>query len=113
MSSSLSTSWLSARLGRDRQTIDRLRRSGQLLGVRGDGGYVFPAWQFDAHGRVLPALPRVIAVARSLGLSDERLAEVLQLRLGLTSDTRVADSLRDGKVERVLTIVRAAADRAA
>ena len=81
--------------------------------MRRGGDYAFPAWQFDAHGRVLATLPYVIRVARSLGLSDERLAEVFELRLGLTADRRVRDSLRDGNVERVLTVVRGAAAQAA
>ena len=109
MSDSLSTSWLGARLGRDPQILDRLRRAGEILGVRRIGGFAFPAWQFDAQGRVVEGVPRVIGAARSAGMSDERLGEVLQMRVGLSSQRRLVDSLREGDVERVLAVVRQAA----
>ena len=109
MQRSLSTSWLGARLGRDPQALDAARREGRLLGVRTDGGYTFPAWQFGRDGNVLPALPRVISAARSVGLSDERLGSLLQARSGLGSGRVLADSLRDGNVEHVLSVVHAAA----
>jgi hypothetical protein len=109
MTDSLSTSWLGARLGRDPQSLDRLRRAGQILGVRRNGGYAFPAWQFDAQGRVIDGIPRVIEAARSAGVPDERLGELLQMRLGLASQRRLVDSLRDGNVEHVVSVVRRAA----
>jgi hypothetical protein len=109
MSYSLTTSWLGARLGRDPQVLDRLRRAGEILGVRRNGSFAFPAWQFDAQGRVVEGMPRVIGEARTAGLSDERLGEVLQMRVGLGSQRRLVDSLREGDVERVLAVVRQAA----
>ena len=54
-------------------------------------------------------MPRVIGEARTAGLSDDRLGEVLQMRVGLGSQRRLVDSLRDGDVERVLAVVRQAA----
>src|SRR3954463_9488271 len=92
MSDSLSTSWLGTRLGRDPQMLDRLRRAGEILGVRRNGGFAFPAWQFDAQGRVIDGIARVIGAARSAGLSDERLGEVLQMRVGLGSPPGLLDS---------------------
>ena len=109
MNDSLSTSWLGTRLGRDPQALDRLRRSGQVLGLRRNGGYAFPAWQFDSQGRVVAGLPRVIAAARSAGVADDRLGEILQMRMGLGSERRLLDSLRDGNVEHVLSVVGRAA----
>jgi hypothetical protein len=109
MQTSLSTSWLGARLGRDPRALDAARREGRLLGVRADDGYTFPAWQFGRDGNVLPALPRVISAARSVGLSDERLGSLLQARSGLGSGRILADALRDGNVEHVLSVVHAAA----
>jgi len=108
-SSALSTTWLGARTGRDPRALDALRRSGELLGVRVNGRYDFPSWQFGPDGRVLPALPRVIAAARAAGLSDERLAQLLGARAGLGSGRRLADALADGNVEHVLAVVRGAA----
>ncbi len=109
MQPSLSTSWLGARLGRDPQALEAARREGRLLGIRTDDGYLFPAWQFGRDGNVLPALPRVISAARSAGLSDERLGSLLQARSGLGSGRVLADALRDGNVEHVLSVVHAAA----
>jgi hypothetical protein len=108
MSESLSTTWLGSRLGRDPQAIDAARRGGQLLGVRVNGHYAFPSWQFGADGKVLPSLPRVIAAARAVGMSDDRLARVLDTRSGMGGGRRLADSLRDGNVEHVLSVVHAA-----
>src|SRR4051794_12618213 len=109
MHSSISTSWLGARLGRDPGALDAARREGRLLGTRADSGYTFPAWQFGRDGHVLPALPRVISAARAVGLSDERLGSLLQARSGLGSGRVLADALRDGNVEHVLSGVHAAA----
>jgi hypothetical protein len=109
MSSSLSTSWLGARLGRDPGALDAARREGLLLGVRVNGHYEFPAWQFGRDGHVLPALPRVIRAARAVGMSDDRLGSLLQARAGLGSGRRLADSLRDGNVDHVLNVVHASA----
>jgi hypothetical protein len=110
MHGSLSTSWLGARLGSDPHALDAARREGRLLGVRAEGGYTFPAWQFGRDGNVLPGLPRVITAARSVGISDERLGSLLQARCGgLRSDRVLADALRDGNIEHVLSVVHAAA----
>jgi hypothetical protein len=109
MTSSLSTSWLGSRLGRDPGALDAARREGRLLGVRVDGHYEFPAWQFGRDGDVLPALPRVIQAARALGMTDDRLGSLLQARAGLGSGRRLSDALRDGNVEHVLGVVHASA----
>ncbi|MGH3004057.1 MAG: hypothetical protein ACRDM1_15570 [Gaiellaceae bacterium] len=108
MSGSISTNWLSARLGRDPGAVESARREGRLLGVRTERGYEFPAWQFGRDGEILPSLPRVIAAARAHGMSDERLAALLQARSGLGSDRRLSDALRDGNVEHVLAVIHAA-----
>jgi hypothetical protein len=113
MSNSLSTSWLGARLGRDPHSLERLRRSGEILGVRTNGHYTFPAWQFDGQGRIVEGMPRVIATARTYGVSDERLGQLLQMRVGLASTRRLADELRDGNVDHVLAVVRQAGQAAA
>src|SRR5690242_15703018 len=109
MTSSLSAAWLGARLGRDPSAVDAARREGRLLGVRSGDHYEYPSWQFDAGGEVLPAIPRVIAAARSLGMSDDRLGALLRARSGLGSDRRLADVLREGNVDHVLSVIHAAA----
>jgi hypothetical protein len=107
VSGSLSTNWLGARLGQDPGAVEAARREGLLLGVRSGSGYEFPSWQFGRDGDVLPALPRVIAAARSVGMSDERLAALLQAPSGLGSDRRLADALREGNVDHVLSVIHA------
>src|SRR5439155_27102123 len=89
MGSSLSATWLGARLGRDPASVDAARREGRLLGIFVGNHYEYPAWQFDRAGNVLPDLPRVIAAARALGMSDDRLGALLQARSGLGSDRRL------------------------
>jgi len=105
MSGALSTTWLSARLARDPQVLDAERREGRLLGVWNGDHYDFPAWQFDRDGNVLPAVPRVIAAARAAGLSDDRLGALLSARSGLGSDRRLSDSLVEGNLDHVLSVV--------
>jgi len=40
-------------------------------------------------------------------MSDERLYEVLSARTGISGDSRLADALREGRDEYVLSVVRA------
>ena len=108
MENVISRSWLGARTGLDPGALDALRREGRLLGVRKGSTYEFPSWQFGPDGRPLPALQRVIAVARAARISDERLAQLLGARAGLRSERRLADSLREGNIEHVLAVIQAA-----
>ena len=105
---SLSGSWLSSRLGVGTQRLDAMRRAGELLGVRRAGGYdfLYPAWQFGPDGKPLPVMERLVRAGRDAGLSDERLYDVLATRTGISGDARLADALRDGKDEYVLSVVR-------
>jgi hypothetical protein len=108
--SGLTTPWLATRMGLQSAQIDALRRGGELLGVRrADGQYVYPAWQFDRGGRPLPVLPRLIAAARAKGIDDERLAEIVQRRSGLTGRGRLVDALREGREDDVIRTIEAAA----
>jgi hypothetical protein len=108
--SGLTTPWLATRLGLQSAQVDALRRSGELLGVRrADGEYVYPAWQFGPGGQPLAVLPRLIAAARAKGIDDERLAEIVQRRSGLTGTGRLVDLLREGREDDVIRTVEAAA----
>ena len=105
----LSGSWLSERLAVDASRIDRLRRGGELIAVRPEGAsaWLYPAWQFD-HGKPYPVVQRITAAAAEAGLDEARLYEVLTLRMGLGADqTRLADLLREGNGDQVVTAVRA------
>jgi hypothetical protein len=105
---SLSGSWLSTRLGIGTQRLDAMRRAGELLGVRRPGGqdYLYPAWQFAPDGQPRPAIPRLVQTARGQGMSDERLYEVLAGRTGIARGERLADALRQGRDDYVLSVVR-------
>jgi hypothetical protein len=106
----LTTPWLATRLGLQSAQVDALRRGGELLGVRGaDGQYVYPSWQFDRGGRPLAAIPRLIATARARGITDERLAEIVQRRAGLTGDHRLVDALREGREDAVIRTIEGTA----
>jgi hypothetical protein len=105
---SLSGSWLSTRLGVGTQRLDAMRRAGELLGVRRPGGYdfLYPAWQFAPDGKPRPVIRDLLTTARGAGMSDERLYEVLTGRTGISGDTRLADALREGRDDYVLSVVR-------
>jgi hypothetical protein len=105
---SLSGSWLSTRLGVGTQRLDAMRRAGELLGVRRPGGYdfLYPAWQFAPDGQPRPVIRRLVETARGAGMSDERLYEVLAGRTGISGDARLADALRDGRDDYVLSVIR-------
>jgi hypothetical protein len=107
---SLSGSWLSTRLGIGTQMLDAMRRAGELLGVRRPGGqdFLYPAWQFAPDGKPLPVIERLVHAGRDAGLTDERLYEVLAARTGISGAGRLADALREGKDEYVLSVVRTA-----
>lgn len=108
---SLSGSWLSTRLGVGTQRLDVMRRDGELLGVRRPGGhdFLYPGWQFAPDGKPRPVIRQLIATARGAGMSDERLYAVLSGRTGISGDARLADALRDGKDDYVLSVVRSSA----
>jgi hypothetical protein len=108
---SLSGSWLSSRLGIGTHRLDAMRRSGELLGVRRPGGqdYLYPAWQFAPDGKPLPVIQRLVQAGRGAGMSDERLYEVLAARSGISGSERLADALREGREEYVLSVIRSSA----
>ena len=109
---SLARPWLAARLGVPSAQVDRMRRAGELIGVRPPGRWehLYPAWQFNGDGKPLPSVPRVVRAAREAGLGEVELYEVLRRRSGLTGTRTLVDVLRDGGEQHVLAAVRSAAN---
>jgi hypothetical protein len=103
----LSAAWLSARLGIDTARIDALRRSGELIGVRPEGGsqWLYPAWQFQG-GRPRPAIARVVAAAREAGIDEARLYDLMTMRMGLSGERRLCDLLVAGDDDAVISALR-------
>jgi len=107
VSESLSASWLSTKSGIDTVMINAMRRAGELVAVRPAGSqeWLYPAWQFDADGRVKPEVGRALAAARARGLKPEQLHELLERRSGITGGARLRDELLAGRVEHVLAAI--------
>lgn len=111
-SESLPATWLAVRLGTGDRRVDAMRRGGELLAVRGARGeYRYPSWQFGSDGKALPAIPRIVHAARAAGLDDTRLYEVMNLRLGLGSERRLVDMLREGGDDAVVAAVAQSSPR--
>jgi hypothetical protein len=107
---SLSASWLAVRLAIEPRKIEAMRRAGELIAFRPEGAHehYYPVWQFDAEWRPLLIVPRIVREARAAGLSDNRLYALLNARSGLAGERRLADALRESRVDHVLNAIRAA-----
>jgi hypothetical protein len=101
------------KLGVEPREVDVRRRSGELHGVPVGKGtdYLYPSWQLDADGRPLPAVARIVAAARQVGLGPAELNDLLERRDGMTGSTRLLDALRDGREEHVLAVIRSSGRR--
>jgi len=106
----LSQSWLAARLGLQPVQVDLMRRAGELIGTRPSGlqEHLYPAWQFDPEGKPLGAIRRVVSAAREAGIDDERLIQMLNMRIGLGGQERLLDAVREGREEYVLGVIKSA-----
>lgn len=106
----LSASWLASRFAIEPFKLEAMRRDGEVIAFRPAGSreHYYPLWQFDHDGQPLPVVRRLMVAARERGLSGNRLYEVLSARAGLGGDRRLADSLRDGRVDHVLDAIRSA-----
>ena len=108
--STVSATWLAARMAVDPARIDAMRRGGELIAVREPGSmeWRYPAWQFEA-GRPRPAVARVVAAARESGVDDMRLFELLTMPLGLRDGgRRLVDLLLEGRDDEVVAAVNSA-----
>jgi hypothetical protein len=106
--SALPATWLAARMAVDPAYIDAMRRAGELIAVRepGSSEWRYPAWQFD-HGRPRSGVARVVATARSRGMDDATLYDLLTAPLGLRdSGRRLVDLLQEGRDDEVVAAIR-------
>lgn len=106
----LPASWLAARMAVDPAYIEAMRRAGELIAVRepGSSEWRYPAWQFD-HGAPRTSVARIVATARSRGIDDARLYDVLTAPLGLRDNDRtLVDLLQEGRDDDVVAAIRAA-----
>lgn len=107
----MSTAWVAVRLGIDPVRVNVMRRAGELVAFRPHGTFEwrYPAWQFDADGRPLPAVARVARAAREARLDENALADLLDRRVGIVgTDRRLVDLLLEGDEESVLAAIRRA-----
>jgi hypothetical protein len=105
----LPASWLSSRLGIDSAEIERLRRRGELFGVRAgdEGEWLYPAWQFGPGGTIPRGVRDAVKAARAAGLSEASLVALLRRRAGLVGGGRLLDLLFEGRYDHVVDAVRA------
>ena len=105
----LPATWLAARMAVDPARIDAQRRAGELIAVREPGSteWCYPAWQFEG-GKPRHGIARIVATARSNGIDDAELYDVLTMPLGLRDGgKRLVDLLVDGREDEVVAAIRA------
>ena len=107
----LSASWLAARIAVEPYKLEAMRRAGELIAYRPPGSHehYYPVWQFDEEWHPVPIIPRLVQEARERGLTDNRLYEVLNARVGMGGRRKLGESLREGRIDHVLEAIRSAA----
>jgi hypothetical protein len=106
----LPATWLASRLAVDPAYIDAMRRAGELIAVRepGSSEWRYPAWQFE-HGTPRRSVARIVATARSNGIDETKLFDVLTAPLGLRDQGRnLVDLMHEGRDDEVVAAVRTA-----
>ena len=106
----LSASWLASRFAIEPFKLEAMRRDGEVIAFRPPVAreHYYPLWQFDEEGIRSRSSGASSSEARERGLCGNRLYEILSARAGLGGDKRLADSLRDGRVDHVLDAIRSA-----
>jgi hypothetical protein len=87
---SVSGSRLAELLGTSRQNVQQRAARGGFLVRASSPNVLYPLWQFEADGRVVPGLADVITLARRKGWNDERLISWFE------ADRSRIDAVRDG-----------------
>src|SRR5436190_9377820 len=94
--------------------VERRRRAGELFARPADSAdRLYPSWQFDASGRVRPAVSLLLRTAREHGIGAARLHELFARRTGLVEGRRLLDVLLEGGEDRVIAALGSVAPRAA
>jgi hypothetical protein len=101
-------------LGVTRQALDQRRKRGRLIGLRTPNAtaYRYPLWQFTDEMEPRPQVQTVIRAAHDVGLSN------LELHRLMLSDEAgggqpPASILKEGDLDRVISIIRAHGDEVA
>lgn len=82
-----------------RQSVDKRRVNGKLIGLLAGRTYVYPAWQFTG-GQTLPGLEQVL---KNLGVRDPWMQTAWMLNGNSRLEGRSPlDNLRQGNLEAVL-----------
>jgi hypothetical protein len=99
--------WLAVSLGVDPRRVDAMRRAGELIAVRRPGSteWLYPGWQV-ADGRVLDAVPQIVAAGRAAGLDETALFEALTAPRGLRGGRSLAGLVAAGEGHRVVDALR-------
>lgn len=74
------------------------RKAGRILGVPVRNTYEYPAFQFDASGRIRPATPAVLAAAEEFGIDADTVTQWFCLPSAGLQDRRPVDLIDDVQV---------------
>ncbi|MFS0884991.1 hypothetical protein [Aeromicrobium sp. 179-A 4D2 NHS] len=96
-----------------RQRLDNRVKEGTLLMcLTSDGKRVYPAWQFNHKGVVIPGIAEVIKTFRDVGLEPGwAVAKWLNVPNPDLGDEKASSLLAEGNVDAVLTAARRDAER--
>lgn len=98
----LSAEDMARHMGTTRDTVNRRRKDGRLLGLEGaKRGYRYPAWQLDDSGRPFEVLPKLLEAAGDPWAAYRALTE-LHPEMGNISGI---DAIRQGRASELVELV--------
>lgn len=101
-------------LGITRQALNNRVNKGQMLMcLTSDRQRVYPTWQFNSDGKVLPGISDVIVTFREVGLDGWTVAKWLNVDNPDLNGRKASRLLADGKVDEVVTAARRDVERMA
>ena len=93
-------------LGVQSWQLQELQAQGQILGVHWNNEFLYPSWQFNEHGEILPGLQSVLTALTTYS-SWEKLSFLLSRNVRLENDNTPLQELWDGNIESVVLAVTA------